>query len=201
MAGTAQGGFVKAIQACLRGEEGVAIVEFAATLPVLLVIAVSIFDLGGAFNLKQKLDNAAREAARYGSKLPTTDLQDTTSAPAPNSVKAIRDFVVSYLNAANVNTCGLASAGGGTSSPALVWKFTGTCAGGGTLTLTIDRGNNPGATGATFGVETIYMLGTDVKIQYPYTWQFNRVFSLVAPGASYAGTSLVTTEAIVPNME
>ena len=42
------------------------IVEFAVALPLLLVLAVGIFDFGSAFNMKQKLTNAAREAARLG---------------------------------------------------------------------------------------------------------------------------------------
>lgn len=201
MSGTYQGGFVKALWGRLSGDEGVAIFEFAATLPLLLVIAVIIFDLGGAFNLKQKLGNAALEAARYGSKLPTNDLPDPASAPAPNSVNAVRDFVVSYLKAARINDCGLASANAGNSITNLVWKYQASCPGGGTLSLTIDRGNNPGAPTAPNGTGQTYVLSTDVKIQYPYAWQFNRVFGLVAPGANYGTPSLITTEAIIPNME
>ena len=202
MARLGQGGFVKAIRAAVRDDEGVAIFEFAATLPLLLVIAVIIFDLGGAFNLKQKLDNAALEAARYGSKLPTNDLPGASSAPAPNSVNAIRDFVVSYLKAANVSDCGMASATADVSGPTdLVWKYHVTCSGGGTFALFVDRGTKNASTATvTFGVTTISVLSTDVKIQYDFKWQFNNVFKLLVPGANY-GTTTITTEATVPNME
>ncbi len=62
MAGTGQRARIAAKWPRLRGAEGVAIAEFAVSLPLLLVIAVGIFDFGGAFNVKQKLDNAVRGA-------------------------------------------------------------------------------------------------------------------------------------------
>ena len=40
------------------------IVEFALSLPLLVLFVVGIFDFSGAISLKQKLTNAAREAAR-----------------------------------------------------------------------------------------------------------------------------------------
>ena len=43
-------------------------------LPLLVVFVVGIFDFGGAFNLKQMLNNIAREGARFASSLPTNDL-------------------------------------------------------------------------------------------------------------------------------
>ena len=58
----------------LRGTDAAAIIEFAVALPLLVVLVVGIFDFGGAFNLKQELNNAAREGARFGAAQPTNDI-------------------------------------------------------------------------------------------------------------------------------
>lgn len=49
----------------IRGERGTALVEAAVTIPLLLLIAVAIFDFGRAYQTWQVLTNASREAARY----------------------------------------------------------------------------------------------------------------------------------------
>src|SRR5574340_639680 len=49
----------------VRGERGAALVEAAVTIPLLLLIAVAIFDFGRAYQTWQVLTNAAREGARY----------------------------------------------------------------------------------------------------------------------------------------
>src|SRR5438093_10880617 len=87
-----------------RGNEsGSQVVELAVVLPFLIVLAVGIFDFGGALNLKQKLNNAAREAARFATSQPTIDL----TLGNPPSVQAVGDVVVNYLKAAKVvSTCG-----------------------------------------------------------------------------------------------
>ena len=43
-------------------------------LPLLLIMVVGIFDFGNAYNIKQKVTNIAREAARMGASQPTADL-------------------------------------------------------------------------------------------------------------------------------
>lgn len=45
-------------------ESGVALVEFAFVLPILLVLAMGMLDFGRAFHTKSLLDQAAREGAR-----------------------------------------------------------------------------------------------------------------------------------------
>ena len=47
------------------GSEGAQLLEFALVLPILLVFSVGIMDFGQAYNLKQKLNNASREGARF----------------------------------------------------------------------------------------------------------------------------------------
>jgi Flp pilus assembly protein TadG len=169
-------------------------VEFAVSLPLLVVFVVGIFDFGEAFNLKQKLNNVARESARFASSLPTNDLSDSGD---PASIIAIRNLVSSSLRASRVNDCGLGSQTGTNASP--TWTYTASgngCAG--TLTLKIERqyAFDETVTGAT---NTIKVVSTHVSLSYPYKWRFNRVITLVAPGAAYAGVTQIVTDAVVPN--
>jgi Flp pilus assembly protein TadG len=48
----------------LGGERGTALLEMALTLPLLLLVAVAIFEFGRAFQTWEVLTNAAREGAR-----------------------------------------------------------------------------------------------------------------------------------------
>jgi Flp pilus assembly protein TadG len=48
----------------LKNERGTALLEAAITIPILLLIAVGIFEFGRAYQTWQVLTNAAREAAR-----------------------------------------------------------------------------------------------------------------------------------------
>jgi TadE-like protein len=182
----------------LGREDGTQLVELAVTLPLLVVLVVGIFDFGNAFNLKQKLTNVAREAARFGSSQPTGDLTGVASPPL--SIVAIRDLVDSSLKGAKVNDCGLA----GVASPAhpstLTWKYTTGVGCPGNLVLTIDRGD--GAFPATVGSDTIYVISTHVTISYPYQWEFNRVIKLLVSGSAAAqGPSQIAVDATVPNMD
>jgi len=181
----------------LADASGSQLLEFAVALPLLVVFVVGIFDFGEAFNVKQKLNNTAREAARFAATLPTNDL-DAIGTPA--SVTAIRDLVETHLQSGRMNDCGLAGqVAVNTPPPAQIWTYT--AAGGGCpapLVLTIDRGYS---FQTVLGPNTFDVMSTHVTLQYPYRWQFNRVIGLMAPGAIYPGVSLITTDAIMPNME
>jgi Flp pilus assembly protein TadG len=48
------------------GEAGQAIIEFALTLPLLLLVVMGIFDFGLMFQKYEAVTNAAREGARIG---------------------------------------------------------------------------------------------------------------------------------------
>src|SRR5271167_3451357 len=67
----------------LTSDEASQLLEFAVSLPLLVVLAVGIFDFGRAFNLKHQLTNAARDGARFGANLPASDF---TAPGVPNSV-------------------------------------------------------------------------------------------------------------------
>ena len=61
----------------LRGEAGVAAVEMALVLPILLVILFGIIDFGLALYTKEVLANASREGARQGIRFVTPALTDS----------------------------------------------------------------------------------------------------------------------------
>jgi Flp pilus assembly protein TadG len=171
---------------------GSQIVEFAVTAPLLVVFVVGIYDFGQAFNTREKLNFSARDGARFASTQPTADL----SQLAPFSVSAVRDLVDADLVAAGLNDCGL---GAITPSGTLLWTATGTCPNGGTLTLTINRGFVvPPYISAS---QPAQQLATRVDLQYPYQWQFNGVIQLVAPGATYAGITIIDTDAFAANQD
>jgi Flp pilus assembly protein TadG len=172
------------------------IVEFAVTLPLLLVLVVGIFDFGNAFNMKQKLTNAAREAARLGASSTTSDLTNA----APTSVLAIRDLVVNYVQGARINDCGLGAAAATAVGAATPWKwsFTATCPGGGSFVLTVDRGY-VFTSSVTAGGNPVKIISTNVSLSYPYSWKFNRVIGLLVSGASYPATSQISVNATLEN--
>jgi Flp pilus assembly protein TadG len=165
-----------------------------------MVLIVGTFDFGAAFTVKQKLAYAARDGARVASNQPTNDL--SLSGPpcnAPASVCAIRDVVDQNLVAGKVNDCGLGSANG-TASGTLAWTFTPNTGCAGTLTLTIERGYTYTAT-LTAPFQTAYTIeGTRVTLSYPYRWQFNKVIQFVAPGATYAGVSQISSVGLMQNL-
>jgi Flp pilus assembly protein TadG len=174
----------------LRKTDAAAIIEFAVALPLLVVLVVGIFDFGGAFNLKQKLNNASREAARFGASQPTNDL----ALPQPPSVNAVRYLVDAYLQTAGINDCGLSTAtwtGGG-----LTWQFSGTgptCS----MTLTVNRGFQ---VQETVGGATVTMFCTSVNIVHPYQWHFNNVIQLLVPNANYS-LGNIHSDATAVNMD
>ncbi|HXZ31413.1 MAG TPA: TadE family protein [Terriglobales bacterium] len=196
---------VRRALAVIEPASGAAIVEFAVALPLLIVLVVGIFDFGGAFNLKQELNNAAREGARFGAAQPTNDL--CTTCGAPPSVDAIRYLVDSYLLAARINDCGLNGAAIPGSGPP--WSYTAAgngCAG--TLTLTIARDATGGLPTPSCsltlnnygGITPVYAPCTRVTIQYPYQWHFNNVLQLISPGSSFL-LSTIQTNATVANLD
>ncbi|MGC2197895.1 MAG: TadE/TadG family type IV pilus assembly protein [Terriglobales bacterium] len=172
------------------------IAEFAVALPLLLVMVVGIFDFGNAYNLKQKVTNAAREAAHMGAGQPTSDL---SNAPPP-SVLAIRDLVVSSLQSGKVNDCGLGSAvavAAGAATP-WKWRFTVSCGTAGNLVLSVDRGYVV-TSSVTVSGTPVKMIATSVTLRYPYQWQFNRIITLVVPTAIYPGTTQILVGSTMTN--
>jgi Flp pilus assembly protein TadG len=61
----------------LRNQRGAALLETAVTLPLVLLVTVSIFEFGRAYQTWQVLTNAAREGARIAVIAGHTDTQVT----------------------------------------------------------------------------------------------------------------------------
>ena len=85
------------------------ITEFALSLPLLVLFVVGIFDFSSAVTLKQKLTNAARDAARVAAADPANDLIGGTT-PVPASVIDAFYVVDNYLISEKINECGLKTA-------------------------------------------------------------------------------------------
>jgi Flp pilus assembly protein TadG len=164
------------------------IVEFALSLPLLVLFVVGIFDFSGAVSLKQKLTNAAREGARVAAADPANDLGNAT---VPASVADAFQVVDNYLVSENIADCGLSL--GTVTATNLTWVFTATaspCGATAAFVLKINRGWIQKVNG-------VDLVGTRVTIQYPYKWQFGNVTSLV--GGKFTGPSSLTTTAVAFN--
>lgn len=61
----------------IRNQRGAALLETAITIPLVLVVTVSIFEFGRAYQTWQILTNAAREGARIAVLAESTDVMVT----------------------------------------------------------------------------------------------------------------------------
>lgn len=188
-------------------QEGAELVEFAISLPLLVVFVVGIYDFGSAFTLKQKLGNITLEATRIAASQPMSDLSNPTSCgTAPASICGIRDIVANDMSQTHVNDCGLSGARGApVSGLPLAWRFAASgnsCPG--TLTLTIWRGGTftttPILPSPPFSSLPYTTEATQLTLSYPYQWQFNRVIGLVVPGANYPGNSSLVLKTVMQNL-
>jgi Flp pilus assembly protein TadG len=184
-------------------DRGAQLVEFAVSLPLMMVFVVGIFDFSGAFTLKQKLTNAARDAARAAAAEPATDL----SVTLPVSVNDAFLAADNYLAANHIHDCGIAATG---SPTGLTWTFTASgngCASPG-LKFIINRGYYfPQTGGAPLPSVTCVsqsvargqtaVIATCVSIQYAYNWRFGRVASLL--GSAVALPTEISATAVAMN--
>jgi Flp pilus assembly protein TadG len=171
----------------LRTDEAASqLVEFAVSLPLLVVFVVGIFDFSGAFTLKQKLANAAREGARAAAADPANDLGNST----PASVTDALWVVDNYLTSEKINDCGVTTAKKNQSQ--LTWSYSANangCPGNG-LRISINRA----CVTKTVSGPVVNIVGTCVSIRYAYQWRFNSVITLLVP-ATYQGVTDLTVSA------
>ena len=165
------------------------IVEFALSLPLLMLFVVGIFDFSGALSLKQKLTDAVRDGARVAAADPANDLANPTGIPA--SVSDAYQVVSNDLKAENLNDCGLHNVTP-TSAGGLIWQSTAnTGCSGGSLVLTINRGCVVAQ--QMLGTNATDVIDTCVTIQYPYQWRYYKVASLL--GGTGSGPTTISTTA------
>jgi len=172
------------IASLLAGDEGAQLLEFAMVLPFLLVFVVGIIQFGGAFNLKQKMANAAREAARI---MVSNILADSSCSGTNCSAQAAASAVANYMTNAGVDSSCLNSAGA-TSAGTEAWTFA--CNG---ITLTINHQYVYASGGAP-------VTGTQVTLTYPYKWFFNDVIRLLVPNSNLGLPSTLTETAVMENI-
>ena len=151
-------------------ERGSQLVELAFAVPVLLLLAVGIWDIGAGFGLKQKLTNAAREGARIIVSSPGVNCNLALVSQCPSApVTAAVNAVVQYLDEAGLNaSCLTGSTPSSTGSP---WQYewTYTCNG---ITLDINHGATVGGTALT-----------EVTLTYPITWTQGQLLPAPVPAA------------------
>ncbi len=186
----------------VRDVRGAALLEFAISLPLLVVFVVGIYDFSAAFNQKQKIAQAAQEGAIIAGAQPMSDI--VPSAPStptnPDSLLPVVTAIFNSLAAGgmlpNANQSPCAPPGVVSGPVGLTWTYTiSGCSGaftGDNLVININRGWVSGS-GSPAAV------GTTVTVTYPYHWRFNSVIQLLIPGASYLAMTTVTESATVPN--
>lgn len=182
----------------LQNTEGSAILEFAITIPLLVVFVVGIYDFSGAFNQKQKIEQAAQLGANVAGAQQTTDIY--ASNPSPASLLPVVTAAFTSLTGSNVIPRGACSPPGTVTPPAtgLTWTYTiSSCSSANpsdNLLITVNRGwSTPGSTTVPA------IVGTVVTVSYPYHWRFNSVIQLLIPGAIYQATTQLTESAAVHN--
>jgi Flp pilus assembly protein TadG len=173
---------------------GSQLLEFALALPFLLVMVVGIIDFGQAYNLKQKLNDAAREGARFAVQLSCADCTQT----APATTQALENSIVSYLTTAGVDVCGLTGTTAPTVGPQAYasWTFTSpqACLGTSTnFTIEIDRGNTFVNSGGAI------VPSTQIILNSPYAWTFNRIVGLLPGAGTYQAVSSISSTAVMQN--
>lgn len=162
-------------------DRGVELLEFALVLPVLLILLTGIFSFGSAFALRQKMTNAAREAARIVVSSSLTN-QNCSSA-TPCSIVAAVNAMVAYMNDAGASlSC--VQPDSPASSGALEWAYT--CSNG--TKIVINRAYTISANGGAL------MPATQVTFVYPFTM---RLASFL-PG--YSGVMKLATEVTMANL-
>jgi|SRR5208282_1722753 len=195
--------------------QGAALLEFAIALPLLVVFVVGIYDFSGAYNLKQKIAQAAQEGAIIAGSEPSSDIGGSSLSSNPPSLQAVVAAVFNSLAGsgvlANVNQTGTTCKPPGTvSGPVgLTWTYaitgcsnnpsgTAGCMGdtSDTLHIQINRGWVPPSGTST---PTVFVEGSSVTVSYDYDWRFNSVIQLLFPGAGYAARTCVSEISNVHN--
>lgn len=182
-----------------REDKGSAILEFAISLPLLVVFVVGIYDFSGAFNQKQKIAQAAQEGAILAASQPMNDINALNPNPAgPDSLQPVVTAVFNSLAGSAVfasGTCALPAALSRPPGQPLGWTYTVACttsSGADSIVITINRGLASTAV-------TPAVIGSKVTVSYPYHWRFNSVIQVLIPGASYALPPQITESATVHN--
>jgi hypothetical protein len=200
----------------LRRTDGSAILEFAISLPLLVVFVVGIYDFSGAFNQKQKIEQAAQEGAIIAAAQPTSDLTATT-ASAASGPASLQTVVVAVFNSlAGSGVLPQANEGGCSPSQAhmsqanFTWTYNiSGCSGllpdsnrgcmsdqNNNLWIVINRAWVPTVPS---GSTATLPIGTSVTVAYDYHWRFNSAIQLLFPDAGYKPKTCISETSTVLN--
>src|SRR5260370_3604796 len=171
----------------LEDAQGAALLEFAISLPLLVVFVVGIYDFSGAFNEKEKIETAAQEGAIVAGAQPMSDIASTTANP--QSLHPVVNAIFNSLAGSGVLPTGACTPPGTASGPTgLAWTYTiSGCPD--NLIITINRGW-VSASGSPRSV------GTRVTVAYPYHWRFYSVIQLLFSGSTcYSAITNLTERA------
>jgi Flp pilus assembly protein TadG len=170
----------------LRLQEGSQLLEFALAAPFLIVVVIGIIDFSSVYSLKQKLNNAAREGARYAAGQ-NSDSQDVNTT----SVGAVGTVISNYLTNAGVTQCAVGSASGGPTD----YTFGSSTKGCGSFKLEVNRAVPITLNGTGF-------LATKVTLTYPVNWSIGTIMKLFLPSSTLKSAlpSTVVTDATIENI-
>ncbi|HWR13542.1 MAG TPA: TadE family protein [Terriglobales bacterium] len=176
----------------VKNSSGSEMLEFAFALPILLVMALVVSQFAGAFNLKQILNNAAREGARVAAG-EFSDYGTLTSCSSGDCVAAVAETISSYLQQAKVPTaCTFSTSASSSDTTNFVWTFTST--GGGTCSvavLKVERAVSVGGSPKT---------NTRVTLTYPSPYTMGGLTKLLVASSTSELPNSLTSSAIMPNI-
>lgn len=170
----------------LRSNEGSQILEFALAAPFLIVVVIGIIDFASVYSLKQKLNNAAREGARYAAGQNSEVGEITTT-----SVGAVGTVISNYLTNVGVTQCAIGGASGGPTD----YAFSSSTKGCGSFKLEVNRAVLITLNGTGY-------LATKVTITYPVNWSIGTVMKLFLPSSTLKSAlpATVATDATIQNI-
>jgi Flp pilus assembly protein TadG len=169
----------------LAGTEGSQLLEFGLSLPFLLVFLIGIIQFGGAFNLKQKMANGAREGARI---VVSNTLADSSCGGSNCSVQTAVNAMANYMTNEGVNSSCI-NPSSPSSSGTLTWTYS--CKG---ISMTVNHAYVYTPAGGT------PITGTQVTLAYPYTWFFNDIIKLLVPKSNIGLPNTLTETAVMKNI-
>jgi Flp pilus assembly protein TadG len=105
---------IRSLRRFVRAQSGAEVIEFALTLPLLLLVVLGIIEFGFLFQQYEVVTNAAREGARIAT-LPTY------SANASATQANVEARVNQYLSSAGLSTASATIYGGGGCPGACTW--------------------------------------------------------------------------------
>lgn len=165
---------------------GAMLLEFALSLPFLLAFVVGVVQFGGAFNLKQKMANAAREGARVMISNPLADQNcQSSNCSAQAAAQAVANYMTNNgVDSSCIDPSTPTSTGTGT------WTYT--CGNGTSVTI-----NHLYSYATSVGnLQT----GTKVTVTYPYSWFLNNVIKLLVPGSNLVLPNSLTETSVMQNI-